>query len=272
MRKMLFFFFILFVFSMVFALRYWRVGDFNFFELPEHHFYFQSWISIAGILFTVVMAATTYIIYKKTKIQSLKYIPLSFILIAVAYSIIGYHASYCKVCSDLGFCAASHNYPDYLMIITFVIFVLSAIILGHKLDLLKKVQSSQVLLYGLILAMIVLLGASLISLKYLEIPNNISYVKTINLQVFIFIMPLVMILSALMFIKNIFKASGAYLLMAFLSSMSFIPQVFHIYTCKDCHDMECSEFYMFSGVIMIIVTGLLIHAISVQVRENKEVM
>jgi uncharacterized protein with PQ loop repeat len=81
-----------------------------------------------------------------------------------------------------------------------------------------------------------------------------------------------MILSALISIKNISKASGIYLLMALLSSLSFIPQVFHIYACKDCHDMECSEFYVFSGVIMIIVTGLLIHAISVQIDENKELM
>jgi hypothetical protein len=257
---------------MIYVLKYWRIDGFDFFEPPDHHFYFQSWISTAGILFTAVMAVTTYIIYNKTKLQSLKYIPMSFILIAAAYSVIGYHASYCKVCSDLGFCAASHNYPDYLMVITFVIFVLAAIMLSRNLDLLKKTESSQVLLYGLLLAMIALLTASAISLNYLEIPNDISYVTTSNLQVFVFIIPLVMILSALISIKNISKASGVYLLMAFLASLSFIPQVFHIYACKDCHDMECSEFYVFSGIIMIIVTGLLIHAIRIQVRETKELM
>lgn len=267
---MFFFFFILFLISMIFVLKDWRVAGFNFFESTEHHLYFQAWISIAGILFTVAMAVTTSIIYKKTKLQSLKYIPMAFILIAVAYLIIGYHASYCKVCSDLGFCAASHNYPDYLIIITFVIFVLATIILSKKLDLVKKAESSQTFLYGLILAMILLFTASLISLNYLEVPNNISYINTNNLQVVIFIVPLVMILYALMFIKNIYKESGIYILMTLLMSFSFIPQIFHIYACKDCNDMECSEFYVFSGVIMFIVTGLLIHAISIQLKENKK--
>ena len=270
MKRLLFFFFILFLISMIFVFKDWSVDGFNFFELPEHHLYFQSWISIAGILFTVVMAVTTYFIYNKTKLRSLKYIPISFILMAVAYLIIGYHASYCKVCSDLGFCAASHNYPDYLMVITFVIFVLAAIMLNRNLDILKKVESTQVLLYGLVLAMIVLFTASLISLNYLEIPNNISYISTKNLQVLIFILPLVMIFSALLVIKNISKASGVYLLMLMLSSLSFIPQIFHIYACNDCHEMECSEFYVFSGVIMIVVTGLLLHAISIQIHEKKE--
>lgn len=265
---MVFFFLILFLISIIFAITDWNVDGFNFFELPEHHFYFQSWISLAGVLFTVVMAVTSRIIYNKTKLRSLKYIPISFILMAVAYLIIGYHASYCKVCSDLGFCAASHNYPDYLMVITFVIFVLAAIMLNRDLDLLKKAESSQVLLYGLVLAMAVLLTASLTSLNYLEIPNNISYGTTSNLEVFIFIVPLVMIFSALLSIKNISKASGIYVLMALLASLSFIPQVFHIYACKDCYDMECSEFYVFSGVLMIMVTVLLIHAISIQVKEN----
>ncbi len=244
------------------------MDGFDFFKFQKQHFYFQSWISIAGILFSSVMAITTLIIYKKTKFKSLKYIPLSFLLTAVAYSIIGYHASYCKVCSDLGYCAASHNYPNYFLIITLLIFILSAIMSSRSVELVKKVQLLQKFSYGLITATILLGIALFISLSYLEIPDNISYFYTINLEGIFFLFPLMIILWAFVYFRRTYKVSPIYLIMALLASLSYLPQIFHVLTCLDCHTMECSEFYIFSGLIMLIVTGLFIRSVSIQLQEG----
>ena len=75
---------IFFLISIIFIYLGWNVDGFDFFKFQEQHFYFQSWISIAGILFSSVMSITTFVVYKKTKFQSLKYIPLSFLLTAGA--------------------------------------------------------------------------------------------------------------------------------------------------------------------------------------------
>lgn len=270
MKKFWNIFGILFLISVIFVLVDWNVDGFNFFKFQEQHFYFQSWISIAGILFSTIMAITTFIIYKTSKIPSLRYIPISFLLTAIAYAIIGYHASYCKVCSDLGYCAASHSYAIYLMIIVFVIFVLSIIIFSRRLDIVKKAQLLQKFSYGLIIAT-VLLGTTLfISLRYLEIHHHIAYHSTTNLQAFIFLLPLIIILLAFIYFRSIYQASRIYMLMALLASLSFVPQFLHIFRCKDCHILECSEFYVLSGIIMVIVTGLLIHSVSIQLLENRK--
>lgn len=263
-------FVILFLISIIFVIVDWNVDGFNFFTLQEQHFYFQSWISIAGILFAIVMAITTFIIYKKTKLPSIKYISISFLLIAAAYAIIGYHASYCEVCSDLGYCAASHSYPNYLIIITFVIFVLSTVMFSRSLDIVKKAALLQTLSYGLIIATLFLSITLFISLKYLKIHDYISYLGTTNLQALVFILPLIVIVWVFAYFRRTYKASRVYLLMAALVLLSFLPQFFHILRCKDCHKMECSEFYVVSGLIMMIVIGLFIHAVSIQLLEKRE--
>ena len=270
MKKIWYLFSILFLISIIFVLADWNAGGFNFFEFQEQHFYFQSWISIAGILFAIVMAITTFIIYKKTKLPSMKYISISFLLIATVYAIIGYHASYCELCSDLGYCAASHSYPNYLIIITFVIFVLSTIMFSRSFDVVKKAELLQKLSYGLIIATTFLSITLFLSLKYLKIQDHISYLSTSNLQAFIFILPLISIIWAFIYFRRTYKASRVYILMAGLVLLSFLPQFFHILRCKDCHTMECSEFYVVSGFIMVIVIGLFIHAVSIQLLENRE--
>jgi len=270
MKKIWYLFSILFLISIIFVLADWNAGGFNFFEFQEQHFYFQSWISIAGILFAIVMAITTFIIYKKTKLPSMKYISISFLLIATVYAIIGYHASYCELCSDLGYCAASHSYPNYLIIITFVIFVLSTIMFSRSFDVVKKAELLQKLSYGLIIATTFLSITLFLSLKYLKIQDCISYHSTTNLQAFIFILPLIAIVWAFVYFRRTYKASRVYILMAGLVLLSFLPQFFHILRCKDCHTMECSEFYVVSGFIMVIVIGLFIHAVSIQLLENRE--
>lgn len=273
MKKNFYLFSVLFLISIIFVFVFvdWSVDGFNFFKLQEQHFYFQSWISSAGMLFTFVMAITTFIIYKKTQLPSLKYIPISFLLITTAYSIIGYHASYCKVCSDLGLCAASHNYPLYLIIITLIIFLLSVIMLSRRLDIVKKTQLLLKFSYGLLIATTLLIITLFISLKYLETPEHIHYLDSVsNLQAFIFLLPLIVIIWVFVYFSNIYKVSRIYLLISLLLSLSFVPQIFHIYTCKDCHIMECSEFYVFSGIIMLIVMGFFIHSVSVQLEEDSE--
>ncbi|MFC2057519.1 hypothetical protein ACFLR6_01130 [Campylobacterota bacterium] len=271
MKKIWYLFSILFLLSIIFVLVDWNADGFNFLEFQEQHFYFQSWISIAGILFAIVMAITTFIIYKETKFPSLKYISISFLLIATAYLIIGYHASYCEVCSDLGYCAASHSYPNYLIMITFVIFVLSTIMFSRSLDVVKKAVLLQKLSYGLIIATLFLGITLFISLKYLRIQQgHISYLSTTNLQALIFILPLIVIIWAFVYFRRTYKASRVYILMAVLVLLSFLPQFFHILRCKDCHTMECSEFYVVSGLIMVIGIGLFIHAVSIQLLKNRE--
>lgn len=262
---------VLFLISITFVFVDWNVDGFNFFKFQEQHFYFQSWISLGGVLFTFVMAITMFIIYKKTKLQSLKYTSLSFLLTATAYSIIGYHASYCKVCSDLGLCAASHNYPLYLIIITLIIFILTIIMLSHSLDIVKKTQLLRIFSYGLIIATTLLIITLFISLQYLETPDSISYIEGgNNLQAFMFLLPVVVIVWVFVYFRNMYKVSGIYLLMALLLSLSFLPQIFHIYMCKDCYTMECSEFYAFSGLIMFIIIGLFIHSVSTKLQKDSE--
>lgn len=270
MKKIWYLFSILFLISIIFVVADWNANGFNFFEFQEQHFYFQSWISIAGILFSTIMVITTFIIYKKTKLPSLRYISISFLLIVTVYTIIGYHASYCEVCSDLGYCAASHSYPNYLIIITFVIFVLNTIMFSRSLDVVKKVELLQKLSYGLIIATILLSITLFISLKYLKIHDHISYHGTTNLQALIFILPLILIVWAFVYFRRTYKVSSVYILMAVLVSLSLLPQFYHILRCKDSHIMECSEFYVIPGLIIMIVVGLFIHAVSIQLLENRE--
>lgn len=270
MKKIWYLFSILFLISIIFILVDWNADGFNFFEFQEQHFYFHSWISIAGILFATVMAITTFIIYKKTKLPSLKYIFISFLLIATAYLIIGYHTSYCEVCSDLGYCAASHSYPNYLIIITFVIFVLSIIMSSRSLDIVKKVQLLQKFTYGLTIATILLSIILFISIQYIEVLDHIYYFYTTNLQALVFIFPVIIMIWAFIYFRRVYTVSRFYLLLALLASLSFLPQFLHVLTCKDCHIIECSEFYVLSGLIMLIVSGVFIHAMSIQLQEDRK--
>lgn len=271
MKKVWYFFSILLLISIIFVFIDWNMDGFNFLKFQKQHFYFQSWISFSGILFTFIMAITTFIIYKKTKLQSLKYIPLSFLLILTSYLITGYHSSYCKICSDLGFCAASHSYPNYLFIITLLIFILSGIMFSRRLGIVEKAQALQRLSYGLIIATTFFFMILLISLKYFDTIEHSPYnIVSNNLQAFIFILPVVVIVWAFVYFRNTYKTSRIYLLMALLLCLSFLPQILHIYTCNDCYSIECSEFYVFSGFIMFIVTGIFIHSVYIQLQENSE--
>ena len=54
----------LFILSLVVAVFDWKVDGFDFLKAQDYKFYFQSWISFAGTIFSLVMAITTYILYK----------------------------------------------------------------------------------------------------------------------------------------------------------------------------------------------------------------
>lgn len=270
MKKIWYLFSIFFFITLIFIASYWHVDGFDFFTIQTQHFYFQFWISLAGIFFTLTMAVTSYFIYKQRRLKSFKYIPLSFILTAVSYMIIGYHGSYCDICSNLTLCAASHNYPNYLIVIAFIIFTLITIMLSGKLNTAEKAKTLQQLSLGLIIATVLLIIALFVSIDFMETPLIIPYANNQNLQSLGFIFPIVIILIAFVYFNYHYKLNASYFLLALLSCLAFVPQIYHIFRCKDCHIMECSEFYSLAGLIMFIVVGLLLQALSIQLKESSD--
>lgn len=250
----------------------WQIDGFDFFKLQKYELFFQSWVALSGVIFSLIVSVTSFFIYKNTRLPSLQFIPLSFLLIAFSYIIIGYHASYCKVCSDLTLCAASHTYPTYLYIAAFIVFFIVTIISHKLLDTEKKIKFLQQFSYGLISASFLMLIIMFFSIDYMETPDVLFYFKDTNLQAMVFMFPVIIIVFSLLYFRTHYKqVSWEYYLIASLSILSFIPQILHLYTCKECHSMECSEFYVFSGLIMFIVTGLFLKTLAIQLRESKNI-
>lgn len=259
-------FFILYLCSVVVMFADWSVDGFDFFKIQKYELYFQSWISIAGVLFTVVMAISTFAIYKKSKIASLKFVSLSFLMTSFAYGIIAYHTSYCKICSDLTMCGASHNYPNYFTVIALVVSVLAilSINLKNNITVLKQFASS------LVFASLLLLVTLLISIRFMETPDIMAYViSTINIQGLSFIFPLILIVFSFIYFRKMYKNNKIILVVFTLLFISFLPQAYHIFVCTECNIMECSEFFVASGLMMFIAIGLLIYAIGLQLEEKK---
>ncbi|QSZ40634.1 hypothetical protein GJV85_00375 [Sulfurimonas aquatica] len=271
MKVIWYIFTLFFVASLLFSIVGFSTENFDFFVFQEQRFYFQFWISLSGILFTLIMTMCSYGVYKKTQLKPLKYIPLSFLLTALAYMVMAYHASYCEVCSDLALCAASHTYPNYLIIISFIIFVMSAIVFSRRLSIQKRAETLQRFSYGLIVATTLLILTLFISMQYMELTDITPYSGAQNLQAAIFILPMSIVLIAFIYFYRTYKVSKIYMFIAFLLAASFLPQAYHTYICADCDALECSEFYVVSGLIMFVVTGLLIHSVSLQIQDNKEV-
>lgn len=267
MKKISYIFGILFIISIGFGIFDWEVDGFDFLKAQDYKFYFQSWISFAGTVFSLVMAITTYILYKKSKILSLKLVSVSFILISIAYGIIAYHTSYCKMCSDLSLCGASHSYPNYVILISLIIFVLTLLFVDNKLNIsLIKIFS-----YGLIISTMLLMIILFLSLNYMEIPDIIPYIfSAVNMQGFIFIFPLLFSLLVLVYFKNTYKLTSVILFIFLLIILSFIPQAYHIFSCAECHNMECSEFYIASGLIMFVAVGFIFYAINLQLKAKNK--
>ncbi len=259
-------FIVLFIFALVAMFVGWSVDGFDFFKAQNYELYFQSWVSIAGIVFTWVMAMSTFFIYKKSKIASIKFISLSFLLTSFAYGIIAYHTSYCKMCSDLAMCGASHNYSNYFTVIALVVSVLAILSMNLKnnIGVLKQFA------YALIVASLLLLITLFISIEFMETPDIIAYViSTINIQGLSFTFPLILIVLSYIYFRKMYKASTVILFIFALMFISFLPQAYHIFVCTECHNMECSEFFVASGLMMFIAVGLLIYAIGLQLEEEK---
>lgn len=251
--------------AVIFTVLDWSVDGFDFLKVQNYQFYFQSWISAAGILFTLIMAITTFIIYKKSGLNSLKFISISFFLTSFAYLLIGYHSSYCKVCSDLSMCSSSHNYPNYFAVIALVITAITALLVNLK----NNITHLKLFSIGIISASFLLLLTLFISIQFMETPDIILYeIININLQGFVFIFPLILIILSFIYFKSIYKTTNIITLVFILMFISFVPQAYHIFMCTECHTMECSEFYVFSGLIMFIAMGLLIYSISLQMLEK----
>jgi len=257
---------ILYFFALLALFIDWSVDGFDFFKAQKYELFFQSWVSIAGILFTIVMAISTFFIYRKSEIRSLKFISLSFLLTSVAYGIIAYHTSYCKMCSDLTMCGASHNYSNYFTVIALVITVLSVLLINLRNNIAVLKQFA----YSLVFASLLLLITLFISIRFMETPDVISYVvSTINIQGLSFIFPLILIVFAFIYFRKMYKNSKSVLFIFTLLFITFLPQAYHILVCTECHSMECSEFFVASGLIMFVAIGLLIYAISLQLEEKK---
>ncbi len=264
-KKIINLFTLLFIASLFVFVFDWSVDGFDFFKFQHNEYYFQSWISIAGSIFTFIMAITIFVIYKKSKINSLKFISLSLLLVSVAYSIIGYHSSYCKVCSDLSMCAASHNYPNYFIVIALIALVVTVLLanIRNNINLLK------LLALGLMFSTIGLTVILFMSVEFMETPDAVSYVfKTLNLQGFVFIFPLLLIILLVLYFRKIYKFSNISLFIFMLIFVSFLPQAYHVFICNDCHIMECSEFFVASGLLMFMAMGLLIYSLSLELHKK----
>lgn len=245
----------------------WSIGGFELLKAQKYEFYFQSWISFAGIAFTFIMAVTTFIIYKRNQLASLKFLSLAFLLTSLAYFLIGYHSSYCQLCSDLSLCSTSHNYSDYFIIIAIVIATLTVLLVNLK----NNITLLKFFSYGIILASFFMLLILILSIQFMENPSLLAYeVKHINLQGFVFIFPLIFIALFYIYFKNTYKLTYSISFLFFLLFISFIPQAYHVFLCSDCYNDECSEFFVFSGFIMYMVIGLIIYSISLQLQENKK--
>lgn len=251
---------------LVFTFLDWSVDGFELFKAQQYEFYFQSWVSIAGISFTLIMAVTTFMIYKKTKLASLKFMSLSFLLTALAYLSIGYHSTYCKVCSDLAICSGSHNYSNYFIVIALVTFVLSVLLMSAK----NNISILKLFANGLIVASSVLLMVLFISIEFMEIPGSLFYeINQINLQGFVFVFPLFLIAFSYIYFRKKYKMRKMIGALFLLLSLSFIPQAYHTFLCEECHTMECSEFYIVAGLMMFIALGLFIYSLGQQLKEEE---
>lgn len=254
--------------ALAFTLIDWSVDGFDFLKTQNYKFYFQSWVSVAGLIFTTVMAITTFIVYKKSQLHSLKFIVLSFLLTALAFGSIGYHTSYCKVCSDLAMCGASHNYPNYLTVIALIVSVVTALLMNLK----NNITVLKLFAYGLILASLLLVIILFISIQFMEIPDVIAYViSTINLQGFVFIFPLALIVLSFVYFRKQYIVPTVILFVFALLFISFLPQAYHLFVCTECHTMECSEFFVFSGLLMFAAVGSLIYSIGLQLEERSRI-
>jgi len=265
-KLLLLLFFILYLCSVAVIFVDWKVDNFDFFKVQNYELYFQSWVSMAGVLFTIVMTISTFFIYKKSKIASLKFISLSFLMTSFAYAIIAYHTSYCKMCSDLTMCGASHNYSNYFTVIALVITVLTILLINLKNNITPLKQFA----YALVIGSSLLLVTLFISIEFMETPDIIAYaISNINIQGLSFIFPLVLIVLSFVYFRKMYKDNKVILFIFALLFVSFLPQAYHVFVCTECHNMECSEFFVASGLMMFIATALLIYAIGLQFEEKK---
>ncbi len=267
MKKIIYVSIILFLASIIFIWIDWRIDGFDFFKIQDNKHYFQSWVSIAGGLFAFIMALFTFFIYKKSNIGSLKFISLSLLLTSLAYAIIGYHTSYCKMCSDLSMCGASHTYPNYLILISLIIFVVVILLYYIK----NNIKLLKLFSYGLIFSSVLLTIILFVSIQFMETPDIVPYIfTTLNLQGLIFVFPLILITLSILYLKNIHRLTHMTVFIFILIFISFIPQAYHIFICNECHAMECSEFYIFSELLIYIAVSLFIYVISLHLDKKAE--
>ncbi|NOR57732.1 MAG: hypothetical protein GQ474_04340 [Sulfurimonas sp.] len=103
----------------------------------------------------------------------------------------------------------------------------------------------------------------------MELPALMLFeIKDINLQGFVFVLPLILIVLSVVYFKRVKKMTNTILFIFLLLFLSFIPQAYHTFFCEECYLLECSEFYTFAGLLMIVATSLVIYALDRQLDEG----
>ncbi len=255
MKKIITLFFFLLALAMISYGKGYAIGGFHLSKV-HNYFYFQSWISLAILVFCLVISYATYSVYKNTKLVGLKFVPVGLFFLSLGIIIIGFHNSYCKVCSDLGFCGTAHNYPNAISVLAVCIsLVIYLALQSQDYDLKSSLKKFwHTLVFGSFIIIIILF----ISLFYMELPEPISYkAGRFNLQGFVFIS--ISIFCTIAFFtflvvyyrtrKKIFVAMSVQFI---VTALVQLVAAYHIFTCYWCDIEECSEFFALGGIFILI--------------------
>ncbi len=260
MKKMDLLFAVLLVASVGSFFWGYDIGDFTFSQI-HNHLYFQAWISLATIILSVLLAGATASIYKFTRLETFRLVPAALLVFSLGMIPIGFHNSYCKVCSDLGFCGTAHNYPDIITIIAIYIstsiYVLSESAIKDVGRALKKLWRA------LIIALAAIIAVMLVSLFYMQLPEPIPYKSArINPQGIVFLSVSIFsmvagIVYVLRYRQTGNKALEGVCIQFIVTGLVQLIAAYHIFTCYWCNVEECSEFFVIGGLFILVSMYLL---------------
>lgn len=260
MKRSLPFFLFLFILSISFYILNFNIDGFQFSKI-HYHLYFLAWMSIANLILCLILAYAVFVIYKLTNLIPLRFIPLALLFYSFGIIINCFHLSYCKICSDLGFCGTAHTYPNAISLLSICVSLILYIINQTQVNdlklILKKLWS--ILLIGFLVIIVILF----ISLFYMDLPRPIPYkVGHFNMQGFIFIfISLFCFLSFIMFFYGYIKTHSKVLkgvsVQFVVTGLLQLISAYHITTCYWCNVEECSEFFSLSGIFILIAMFIL---------------
>jgi len=247
-------FIFLFILSIYFYISGFEINDFQFSKI-HYQLYFLAWVSLGNIIFALILAYASYVVFKHTKLEAFRFIPLSLFFFVVGMIINCFHLSYCKICSDLGFCGTAHVYPNVISILSiglsFVLYLINQVQVLELRFILRKLWIILSFGFGLIVFIL------FISLFYMNLPNPISYkIGSLNFQGLIFVfVSLFSFLSFSVYCFFYFKTRNrifvAVSIQFIIIGISQLVSAYHIFTCYWCNIEECSEFFSLSGIMIL---------------------